>query len=70
MTGLTEKEKMLSGQLYHSNDPVLKQDRNCPLKDTGMPRYTAGNVVTHDVPSPVLATGNPCRIIRHLTAVS
>ncbi len=28
----------------------------------------AGSVVTKDIPSDVLAAGNPCRVIRHLTA--
>ena len=27
----------------------------------------AGSVVTHDIPDNVVAAGNPCRVIRHLT---
>ena len=34
MAGLTEKEKMLSGQLYYSNDPVLKRDRDHAISKT------------------------------------
>lgn len=34
MAGLTEKEKMLSGQLYYSNDPVLKRDRESAISKT------------------------------------
>lgn len=34
MAGLTEKEKMLLGQLYYSNDPVLKRDRDHAISKT------------------------------------
>jgi len=27
----------------------------------------AGSVVSHDIPSGVLAAGNPCRVIREIT---
>lgn len=34
MTEPTEKEKMLSGQLYYSNDPILKKERETALLKT------------------------------------
>lgn len=50
MSELTEKEKMLSGQLYYSNDPVLKRDREMAVIKTR---------TYHDIP-PDLAKARLC----------
>ena len=57
---MTEREKMLAGELYDCGDEELltqwHKARNVVIG--------AGSVVTKDIPDNVIAVGNPCRVIR------
>ena len=81
---MTEKEKMLSGQVYSAVDAELLRELG-EVRET-VHRYNAlepsheaerlsilkgllgaigaGSVVTHDIPSDVVAVGNPCKVLR------
>ncbi len=53
----SEKEKMLSGELYFI----------CPEVRIGAGAVIgAGSVVTRDIPAWVLATGTPCWVVREV----
>ena len=57
---MTEREKMLAGELYDCGDEeLLTQWHKAKNVVIG-----AGSVVTKDVPDNVIAVGNPCRVIR------
>ena len=57
---MTEREKMLAGELYDCGDEELvtqwHKAKNVVIG--------AGSVVTKDIPDNVIAVGNPCRVIR------
>lgn len=55
---MTEKEKMLSGQLGVQLLPGVTIGSNVVIG--------AGSVVTHDIPDHCVAVGNPCRVLRRL----
>lgn len=60
---MTEREKMLAGELYDCGDEeLLTQWHKAKNVVIG-----AGSVVTKDIPDNVLAVGNPCRVLRELT---
>lgn len=40
---------------------------NCVILDTSLVNIGAGSVVTHDIPSGVIAAGVPCKVIRPIT---
>ncbi len=53
----SEKEKMLSGELYFI----------CPEVRIGAGAVIgAGSVVTRDIPGGAVAVGNPCRVVREI----
>ena len=57
---MTEREKMLAGELYDCGDEeLLTQWHKAKNGVIG-----AGSVVTKDIPDNVIAVGNPCRVIR------
>ena len=57
---MTEREKMLAGELYDcGDDELLTQWHKAKNVVIG-----AGSVVTKDIPDNVIAVGNPCRVIR------
>jgi len=57
---MTEREKMLAGELYDCGDEeLLTQWHKAKNVVIG-----AGSVVTKDIPANVIAVGNPCRVIR------
>ena len=57
---MTEREKMLAGELYDCGDvELLTQWHKAKNVVIG-----AGSVVTKDIPDNVIAVGNPCRVIR------
>ena len=57
---MTEREKMLAGELYDCGDEeLLTQWHKAKNVVIG-----AGSVVTKDIPDNVIAAGNPCRVIR------
>ena len=57
---MTEREKMLAGELYDCGDEeLLTQWHKAKNVVIG-----AGSVVTKDIPDIVIAVGNPCRVIR------
>ena len=57
---MTEREKMLAGELYYCGDEeLLTQWHKAKNVVIG-----AGSVVTKDIPDNVIAVGNPCRVIR------
>lgn len=57
---MTEREKMLAGELYDCGDEeLLTQWYKAKNVVIG-----AGSVVTKDIPDNVIAVGNPCRVIR------
>ena len=57
---MTEREKMLAGELYDCGDEeLLTQWHKANNVVIG-----AGSVVTKDIPDNVIAVGNPCRVIR------
>jgi hypothetical protein len=58
---MTEREKMLAGQLYDPLDAELVEART-RARDL----FGVGSVVTRDIPLGVFAAGNPCRVIRDL----
>lgn len=60
----TERERMLHGELYLASDPELVQLRRSIGDGTTI---GAGSVVTRDLEPGVLAVGNPCRALRHLS---
>ena len=73
MSGKTEKQRMLAGELYLASDAELVADR---LRARDMVREYNGTsaaeiarrlgIVTSDIPARVVAAGNPCRVIRAL----
>ena len=57
---MTEREKILAGELYDCGDEeLLTQWHKAKNVVIG-----AGSVVTKDIPDNVIAVGNPCRVIR------
>ena len=57
---MTEREKMLAGELYDCGDEeLLTQWHKAKNVVIG-----AGSVVTKDITDNVIAVGNPCRVIR------
>ena len=57
---MTEREKMLAGELYDCGDEeLLTQWHKAKNVVIG-----AGSIVTKDIPDNVIAVGNPCRVIR------
>ena len=57
---MTEREKMLAGELYDCGDEeLLTQWHKAKNVVIG-----AGSVITKDIPDNVIAVGNPCRVIR------
>ena len=57
---MTEREKMLAGELYDCGDEeLLTQWHKAKNVVIG-----AGSVVTKYIPHNVIAVGNPCRVIR------
>ena len=57
---MTEREKMLAGELYDCGDEeLLTQWHKAKNVVIG-----AGSVVTKDIPDNVIAVGNHCRVIR------
>ena len=50
---MSEKDKMIAGELYDANfgDNVV---------------IGAGSIVNKDIPSNVVAVGNPCRVIKKI----
>ena len=57
---MTEREKMLAGELYDCGDEeLLTQWHKAKNVVIG-----AGSVVTKGIPDNVIAVGNPCRVIR------
>ena len=57
---MTEREKMLAGELYDCGDEeLLTQWHKAKNVVIG-----AGSVVTKDIPDNVIAVGKPCRVIR------
>ena len=57
---MTEREKMLAGELYDCGDEeLLTQWHKAKNVVIG-----AGSVVTKDIPDNVIAVGNTCRVIR------
>ena len=57
---MTEREKMLAGELDDCGDEeLLTQWHKAKNVVIG-----AGSVVTKDIPDNVIAVGNPCRVIR------
>ena len=57
---MTEREKMLAGELYDCGDEeLLTQWHKAKNVVIG-----AGSVVTKDIHDNVIAVGNPCRVIR------
>ena len=57
---MTEREKMLAGELYDCGDEeLLTQWHKAKNVVIG-----AGSVVTKDIPDNVIAVGNLCRVIR------
>lgn len=62
---MSEKEKMLNGELYDSNYNLTV----CVLPGVTIGNNTiigAGSVVTKDIPSNVVAVGNPCKVIKQI----
>lgn len=57
---MTEREKMLAGELYDCGDEELLTQWH----KTKNVVIGAGSVVTKDIPDNVIAVGNPCRVIR------
>lgn len=57
---MTEREKMLAGELYDCGDEELLTQWHKAKKVV----IGAGSVVTKDIPDNVIAVGNPCRVIR------
>ena len=56
---MTEREKMLAGELYDCGDEeLLTQWHKAKNVVIG-----AGSVVTKDIPDNVIAVGNPCRVV-------
>ena len=49
--GLSHEIPVSKASLYHGDNVVIG----------------SGSVVTHDIPSNVIAAGNPCRVLRPLT---
>lgn len=57
---MTEREKMLAGELYDCGDEeLLTQWHKAKNVVIG-----AGSVVTKNIPDNVIAAGSPCRVIR------
>ena len=77
---MTEKEKAQAGMLYNNNydKELVSERRKCQKKcqeynsievDDLEARQNkikdiVGSIVTKDIPSGVIAAGNPCRIIK------
>ena len=60
---MTEREKMLAGELYDCGDEeLLTQWHKAKNVVIG-----AGSVVTKDIPANVVAVGNPCRVMRPIS---
>lgn len=59
---MTEKEKMLAGELYLASDPQLVSERKKRSPDNTA--IGAGSVVAKDIPANVFAAGNPCKVVR------
>lgn len=66
---MTEKEKMLAGEIYDCGDTELITRWH--LAKHLQQQYNAadswGSVVTKSIPANCMAVGNPCRIIREFT---
>ncbi len=61
---MSEKDKMLAGELYDANyDKELIKDRY-KAKDNVV--IGAGSVVNKDIPSNSVAVGNPCKVIKEI----
>ena len=57
---MTEREKMLAGELYDCGDEeLLTQWHKAKNVVIG-----AGSVVTKNIPDNVIAVGSPCRVVR------
>ena len=57
---MTEREKMLAGELYDCGDEeLLTQWHKAKNVVIG-----AGSVVTKNIPDNVIAAGSPCRVVR------
>ena len=57
---MTEREKMLAGELYDCGDEeLLTQWHKAKNVVIG-----AGSIVTKRIPDNVIAAGSPCRVIR------
>ena len=57
---MTEREKMLAGELYDCGDEeLLTQWHKAKNVVIG-----AGSIVTKSIPDNVIAAGSPCRVIR------
>ncbi len=75
---MTEKEKMLAGNLYDPSDEELNRLRIKARKlatpmhpllpaERNIRQREDGSVVTRDIPPHSLAAGNPCKVIRKIT---
>ena len=65
---MTEKQKRDAGQIYNPNyDKELGLEYAHPITVGNNVVIGAGSVVTKDIPSGVMAFGNPCRVYRKLT---
>ena len=65
------RERMLAGELYVADDPELLDGGVIVRPGVTIGDNTvvgAGAVVTRDLPTDVVAVGNPARVIRHLTS--
>jgi len=75
---MTEREKMLAGELYDACDAELLRDLNAVKvlcqQYNNLPGVTigdnctigAGSVVTHDIPANSVTAGNPAKVIKKI----